>query len=106
MKHRKYILPIVLILFALSCKNSSVDTTPFPLPSGTISFSFAVTVDMRDNTGTNINYFRGVCERLSYGGAGDFMISPGDIDPPEQVYDDLQNYISTNYLWYPVTGNH
>ena len=34
------------------------------------------------------------------------MISPGDINPPQQVYADLQNYISTNYLWYPVTGNH
>ena len=34
------------------------------------------------------------------------MISPGDIDPPEDVYNDLQNYIRNNYLWYPVAGNH
>ena len=61
---------------------------------------------MQGYTGTNINYFRGVCERLFYGGAGDFMISPGDIDPPESVYNDLKKYIGSNYLWYPVTGNH
>ena len=96
----------MVILFTTACRNSSIDKTPFPLPSGTISFSFTVTADMREYTGTNINYFRGVCERLFYGGPGDFMISPGDIDPPEQVDNDLQNYISTNYLWYPVTGNH
>jgi len=31
---------------------------------------------------------------------------PGDIDPLQQVYADLKNYISTNYIWYPVVGNH
>ena len=34
------------------------------------------------------------------------MISPGDIDPPENVYNDLQNYIRNNYLWYPFAVNH
>ncbi len=106
MKNKKCIQLFMLILFIISCRNSSVDNTPFLLPSGTINLSFAVTADMRDYTGTNINYFRGVSERLFFGGAGDFMISIGDIDPPQQVNADLQNYISDNYLWYPVTGNH
>lgn len=106
MKPKKYITPLLLILFSLSCGKHSATTTPFQLPSGTISFSFAVTADIREYTGTDINYFRGVCERLFCGGAGDFMISPGDIDPPGEVYSDIQVYIGSNYLWYPVVGNH
>jgi len=33
-------------------------------------------------------------------------MSSGDIDPPDQVYADLQHYIGSDYLWYPVVGNH
>ncbi len=107
MKPKKYITPLLLILFTLSCGGKhSANTTPFQLPLGTISFSFAVTADVREYTGTDTNYFRGVCERLFYGGAGDFMISTGDIDPPGEVYSDIQIYVGSNYLWYPVVGNH
>ncbi len=34
------------------------------------------------------------------------MVFPGDIDPPSGVYDDLITYVGSDYLWYPVTGNH
>ena len=40
------------------------------------------------------------------GGAGDFMLSPGDIDPPDLVNADIQTYIGIDYPWYPVVGNH
>lgn len=105
-KKLKYFIILTVTLFLLSCGTYTVNTAPFQLPPGTVSFSFAVTADIRDYTGTNVNYFRGVCERLFYGGAGDFMISPGDIDPPSKVYNDIQEYIGTDYNWYPVTGNH
>lgn len=106
MKLKKLVIPLLFIIITLSCSHYSVDSTPFQLPDGNISFSFAVTADMRNYTGTNINYFRGVCERLFYGGPGDFMISPGDIDPPGAVYSNLQTYLGSDYLWYPVSGNH
>jgi hypothetical protein len=61
---------------------------------------------MRDYTGDNMLYFRGACERIATGGEGDFMLSPGDIDPPELVYADIQTYIGIDYPWYPVVGNH
>ena len=76
------------------------------MPFGTVQVSFSVTADMRDYTGGNMLYFRGACERIATGGAGDFMLSPGDIDPPDLVYADIQTYIGIDYPWYPVVGNH
>jgi len=71
-----------------------------------VQVSFSVTADMREYTGDSMLYFRGACERIATGGAGDFMVSPGDIDPPALVYADIQTYIGTDYPWYPVVGNH
>jgi hypothetical protein len=61
---------------------------------------------MRQYTGQNINYFRSACEQIAFGGAGDFMVSPGDIDPPGRTYAAIQRYIGPGYTWYPVAGNH
>lgn len=68
--------------------------------------TFYVTCDMRSYTGENPDYFRGVCEKIDSLGGGDFMISPGDIDPPQDVLSDIQAYIAEDYTWYPVVGNH
>ncbi|MFC2088652.1 metallophosphoesterase [Calditrichota bacterium] len=74
-------------------------------------FSFSVTADMRNYAGNSptydtYQYFRGACEAIAAKGAGAFMISPGDIDPPDQVEWTIKTYIGSNYLWYPVVGNH
>jgi hypothetical protein len=61
---------------------------------------------MRDFTGDRIDYFRNACEQIAFGGAGDFMISPGDIDPPDLTYATIRKYIDPAYIWYPVPGNH
>ena len=108
MNYGKAAAAIVLAaLVLLSCSPGiDYDTSPFELPSGTIQVSFAVTADMRDYTGDSMLYFRGACERIAHGGAGDFMISPGDIDPPDLVHADIQAYIGASYTWYPVVGNH
>jgi hypothetical protein len=96
-----------LLLFLAGCTPGiNYDTSPFELPVGNIQVSFSVTADMRDYAGSNMLYFRGACERIATGGAGDFMISPGDIDPPDLVYADIQKYIGIDYPWYPVVGNH
>lgn len=106
MKYKILAYPLWIVVFVISCTSSSTVETPFHLPPGTINVSFALAADMREYTGFNRHYFRGVCERLATGGTGDFMISPGDIDPPEQVLNTLHTYVSEDYIWYPVIGNH
>lgn len=73
------------------------------------TFSFTIAGDMRSFVGpapAGKRYFDGACEALQSIGAGAFMISPGDCDPPGPVRADLDRYLGTNYLWYPLTGNH
>ena len=95
-----------MMLFVLSCGQGTYQYTTFSVPDGAVVLSFSVTADMRNYTGDHIDYFRNACEQIAYGGAGDFMVSPGDIDPPEQTYETIQSYIGPDYIWYPVAGNH
>lgn len=69
-------------------------------------FSFALAADMRNFTGDKMEYFRGACESISTHKDISFMISPGDIDPPDSVYYTIQKYLNANMVWYPVAGNH
>ncbi|MFC1924085.1 metallophosphoesterase [Chloroflexota bacterium] len=73
-------------------------------------FSFSVTADMRQYSGPgvydNSSYFRGAVEAIAGLGGGDFMISPGDIDPPDGVFWTIEQVMGTDYMWYPVVGNH
>jgi len=70
------------------------------------SFSFVLTADMREYTGDNINNFRGACEAISKFDNVQFMISPGDLDPPDSVLYTINKYIGPDMPWYPVVGNH
>lgn len=73
-------------------------------------FAFVVTADMRRYSGPGQydtqQYFRGACEAIGALGSGTFMVSPGDIDPPADVEWTIEQYIGSDYLWYPVVGNH
>ena len=72
-------------------------------------FSFIVTADMRWFAGSEYQssqYFLGTCEAIREFGKGSFMISPGDIDPPQHVFDTIKKILGEDYLWYPVVGNH
>jgi len=51
-------------------------------------------------------YFDGVCEAAQRVGPGAFLVTPGDFDPPAPVRATLDQYLGTNFLWYPVVGNH
>jgi hypothetical protein len=68
------------------------------------SFTFDVTADMREFVGET--GFKGAVRSLSRVGIGEFMVSPGDIDPPGAVYAVIQEVLGTGYDWYPVVGNH
>jgi len=97
----KIVLIITICLFLTNCnlenkrKNKSDN-----------SFSFVLTADMRNFTGVNKNYYRGACEAIKEIDRIQFIVSPGDIDPPDSVLHTMQKYISKNITWYPVIGNH
>ncbi|TFH05521.1 MAG: hypothetical protein E4H09_01875 [Spirochaetales bacterium] len=79
---------------------------PFSVPDGERALTFSIASDMREFAGEDRRYFRGVAERLAAGGPGAFMISVGDIDPPDVVYQTLTTYVDPDYGWIPVVGNH
>ena len=70
------------------------------------TFSFALVADMRNFSGDKAEYFRGACESISKYKDISFMISPGDIDPPDSVYYTIRKYLNPKMVWYPVVGNH
>lgn len=87
------------------------------LPAGTEApavaaapFSFVITCDQRYFSGPGSYdspaYFRGVVEAIASLGGGVFMISPGDIDPTEDVYWTITSTLGLDFQWLPVTGNH
>ena len=78
-------------------------------PPGSKDFSFIAAGDMRNfihSKKSGQRQFDGMCEGASRIGAGAFMISPGDCDPPAPIRATIDEYLGTNYLWYPVIGNH
>ena len=94
-------LSIFLVLLLVTACNTGTAED-----NGTVSFAFTVAADMRNYTGDNKDYFRGACEAIALEEPGAFMVSPGDIDPPSNAYSTIQKYISADYPWYPVVGNH
>ena len=72
-------------------------------------FSFDVAADMRqyaDPDHQSPEYFKGVCQAILQTGKGAFMVSPGDIDPPDTIYEMVNTVLGSDYPWYPVVGNH
>ena len=91
---------IATILLPAGCRK----TRPQPA-----LFCFDVTCDMRefaDPKHQSSEYFLGTCEAIRDVGKGAFMISPGDIDPPQYVKATIEKVLGDDYLWYPVVGNH
>ena len=77
---------------------------------GKAKFSFVVTSDQRKYSGPgkydSPEYFWGAVKAIQTQGKGAFMISPGDIDPPENSKWTIEQILGLNYPWYPVVGNH
>lgn len=72
-------------------------------------FDFDVTADMRNCTPPEHpgpDFFSGVCTALRDVGPGAFMVIVGDLDPPRRVRATLDATLGTQYVWYPVVGNH
>ena len=88
---------------------TGIDGPPRDVTAGAADFTFAVTADMRYYSGPGIYdsslYFRGACESIAAGDTA-FMVTPGDMDPLEDVYWTITQTLGITYTWYPVTGNH
>ncbi len=100
---RKSVLILTTIIVFVHCSETQTPVIRHDCPP---QLTFVVAADMRDFTGDNPAYFRGACGSIDSIGAGAFMISPGDIDPPAEVLATIEAYIDTNRVWYPVLGNH
>ena len=78
-------------------------------PRGKTEFAFLAAGDMRQFVETSLTgerYFDGLCAEAKRIGPGAFMVTPGDFDPPAPVRAALHRHLGTNFLWYPVVGNH
>ena len=74
------------------------------------TFAFAVATDMRFFAGTGSydtsQYFRGAAEAIGALDGSAFIVSPGDVDPPNKVLWTITQTLGMTYTWYPVVGNH
>lgn len=96
---RRFRAPLLLAIVASLATGCSSETPP-----ADTGLTFTVAADMREFTGAT--EFRGAVEAIRSAGAGSFMISPGDIDPPGPVHDVITSILGSSYTWYPVVGNH
>lgn len=66
---------------------------------------FVVTADVMSYAQGN-GLFEDACRAIAVVGPGSFMISPGDITPPDDIAVQIHSMISPEYPWIPVVGNH
>ncbi len=107
-RFKPYSIAAAVALLALAgCSDTGKETGP--QPKETPVFSFIATADTRNFAGPDFQsseYFLGGCEAIEAVGKGAFMVSPGDIDPPQQIRDTIEKVLGKDYPWYPVVGNH
>lgn len=73
-------------------------------PHDTPLHEFSIAADMRGYTGSF--EFEGALQALVALGPGAFLLSPGDIDPPQAVFSSIEGVLGSGFLWVPVVGNH
>lgn len=101
-------LPLLLVatigLVFSACRSVSDSSASQPK-----EFAFLAAGDMRqfvDSKSPGERYFDGLCEEAKRIGPGEFMVTPGDFDPPAPVRAALDRYFGADFHWYPVVGNH
>lgn len=120
--------PLSSPLAAGAAPGADLSALPTPSPPGAVGaeaapasgprpFAFVVTADMRLYSGPGPydtpQYFRGACEAMTTvcgpaqeEGGCRFMISPGDVDPPDGVLWTITRTLGADFPWYPAVGNH
>jgi len=102
----------ILILIAISLLAGiagCADSRPAGSPRDEEGFSFIVTADIVGFVEPGYEspqYFLGACAAIRDVGQGAFMVSVGDVNPPQHVYRTIRNVFGDDYPWYPVVGNH
>lgn len=93
----------ICLATASGCATAQTNT------ASTNEFSFIVAGDMRNFVSPlpdGKRQFDGACEAIKRVGAGEFMVLPGDFDPPDAVRAMIDRYLGTNYFCYFVVGDH
>ncbi len=97
-----------VVLFLMLFNGCSADKNKVLSDENSV-LSFIVSADPRDYAMPEYQtsqYFLGTCEAIKEAGEGAFMVSVGDIDPPQYVYSTVKKVLGQDYPWYPVVGNH
>lgn len=85
-------------------------TTPSLTATPEARFSFVVTSDMSHYSAPEYinypNFFAALLGYVEDFGPGDFMISAGDVIPAADARWTIDQVLGTDYLWFPVPGNH
>jgi len=105
LKHAITVAVMLAVLVFAGCAKLQIEQ----LPKEEAVFSFTATADMRQFAGPEYQsseYFLGTCEAIREIGKGAFMVSVGDIDPPQHVFGTVRKVFGEDYPWYPVVGNH
>lgn len=71
--------------------------------------SFGLVADMREFAPPlypGPAFFEGTCAAMARHNPLDFVVSPGDLDPPAPVLATLRAQVGESLPWYPVAGNH
>ena len=100
--------PTLIAIVVASCSTVRPEGGPEE-PGRDEGFSFFVTADMREFAAppyVSPKYFLGACRAMRELGSGSFMVSPGDIDPPQFVLGTIRNVLGEDFPWYPAVGNH
>ncbi len=92
---------------------ASLSTAPMRAPvvgMDNDTFTFVIAADIREFAGqgpyNTSQYFRGAVEAIAAHNRGSFILTPGDIDPPANIFWTITQTLGTSYIWYPVVGNH
>ena len=97
-------LVLLAALLLLGCTGPA-GTSLSPTATG---FTFALAVDQRNFAGPEYDsdaYFAGAIKAIAAAGGADFVVSPGDVDPPANVKWTLDKYLP-GVPWFPGVGNH
>ena len=73
------------------------------------SLAFCLAGDMRSFTESpepGKRFFDGAVEMMQRIGPGQFLISPGDFDPPAANRAIIDRYLGSRFPWYVIVGNH
>jgi len=77
-------------------------------PAAESGFVFFVAADMRDYSAPKYRgpgYFLSACEAMKTLG-GEFLVSPGDLDPAQSASEVIAQVFGPQFPWYPALGNH